>query len=553
MSTMSKASSTDSLVTSSTAPAHTSLSGGRGVMTRKMRKLASESLTESQPEIETSAEEPTHRLLGPSHNPDNVRVKMEEPDELPLLDFNKGDDAIDEMALLFDDARVDNAELEEHELKTAPMFTREAFLSAGVNEENSQYGVLGRIISIHDQSGVRVPEEPRLYVNTNAPFSALVCGVQGSGKSHTVSVMMENMFIPNVPGIGSCKQALSGLVLHFSEGGSGARPCEAAWIGCPKTDDIGAPSVRVYVSKSSLNTMKKVYAPLGDKVSVRSLRFSESELDAQAILSMMAVGSSEFAPLYMQSLLAILRELGENFTYSAFLSEVEKAKRDMNPHQKSSLNQRLSLLASFADAEKPRKGALFKAGRLTIIDLSDPFIDPASACSLFEIVTRLFIRSEPNTGKLLVVDEAHKYLSAQQGNSGLTKALTSLIRQQRHLAMRVILSTQEPTAVPPVLIDLCSIAIFHRFSSPAWWEAVARRVCADVSNAEGFGHVVKLMTGQALVLCPSGLGLFATKKAPRSRPPAPLKLGQFGRRYMLIKTRQRITMDGGASIMALDA
>lgn len=50
----------------------------------------------------------------------------------------------------------------------------------------------------------------------------------------------------------------------------------------------------------------------------------------------------------------------------------------------------------------------FAAGQLTIIDLSDPFIDPASACGLFEIVTRLFVRAELGTGKVLVVDEAHK-------------------------------------------------------------------------------------------------------------------------------------------------
>lgn len=80
----------------------------------------------------------------------------------------------------------------------------------------------------------------------------------------------------------------------------------------------------------------------------------------------------------------------------------------MNPAQKSGLNQRLSLLSSFVDKSKSRSSSLFKAGRLTIIDLSDPFIDPSSACSLFEIVTRQFVRSEVNTGKVLVVDEAHK-------------------------------------------------------------------------------------------------------------------------------------------------
>lgn len=71
----------------------------------------------------------------------------------------------------------------------------------------------------------------------------------------------------------------------------------------------------------------------------------------------------------------------------------------------------MSLLTAFLPPEG-RKGSntnRFAAGRLTIIDLSDPFIDPASACGLFEVITRLFLRADVSgTGKVLVVDEAHK-------------------------------------------------------------------------------------------------------------------------------------------------
>jgi hypothetical protein len=55
-----------------------------------------------------------------------------------------------------------------------------------------------------------------------------------------------------------------------------------------------------------------------------------------------------------------------------------------------------------------RDGARFAEGQMTIVDLSDPFIDAASACGIFEIVTRLFQRADVGTGKVLVVDEAHK-------------------------------------------------------------------------------------------------------------------------------------------------
>jgi hypothetical protein len=130
-----------------------------------------------------------------------------------------------------------------------------------------------------------------------------VCGVQGSGKSHTVSVLLENMLIPKLQEIGTLQQPLAGLVLHFGEGGIGSLPSEAAWVGVPSTKGVRTPKVRVFVSKSSLNTMKGVYAPLGKNVEVVPLLFNETELDAQAFLSMMAVGSSDSAPLYIQIVL----------------------------------------------------------------------------------------------------------------------------------------------------------------------------------------------------------------------------------------------------------
>ncbi len=135
---------------------------------------------------------------------------------------------------------------------------------------------------------------------------------------------------------------------------------------------------------------------------------------------------------------SILRELGEGFTYKKFLSEIEKAKKDMNPAQKAMLNQRLVLLDSFVLPEKNRQKSLFEEGQLAVVDLSDPFIDPSSACSLFEIVTRLFVRSELNTGKVLVVDEAHK-------------VCTSLNKCLSRPATHPISSTFPRTVATPVL------------------------------------------------------------------------------------------------------
>ncbi|KAG6840464.1 hypothetical protein C0991_006600 [Blastosporella zonata] len=250
--------------------------------------------------------------------------------------------------------------------------------------------------------------------------------------------------------------------------------------------------------------MRAVYAPLGKHVIVEPLTFSESELDAQAFLSMMSVGSSEAAPLYIQIILTILRQLGENYTYQAFIRELECQKKKFNPAQLSGLEQRMSLLTSFIGKKKKSVHGGFKshesrfvAGRLTIIDLSDPFIDPASACGLFEIIVRLFIRSDVGTGKVLVVDEAHKAI------------------------------------------------VLHRFSSPSWWDHLIKHVSADFMGSDAFDQVVKLHTGQAIVLAPSALGAFTFSTSPNK------SLGRFGRRYLILKTRERVTQDGGASVLVI--
>ncbi|QRV91360.1 AAA-like domain protein [Ceratobasidium sp. AG-Ba] len=467
---------------------------------------------------------------------------------------------------------------DDHELKTAPLVTREA-LDMGVNEHIKQYGLLGQVAAVYSKSRAERFRDPRIYVNTNAPMSTVVCGVQGSGKSHTVGVLLENMLLSPDSRLGQLKKPLSGLVLHYGEGSATTRtPCEAAHIALATDPSITPPPVHVYVSPASLNTMKTVYAPLGAGVVVEPLYFAEEELDAQAFLSIMAVsGGSDSAPLYMQIVLSILRELGENYSYSEFTRRLNESRKNFNPAQSAGLEQRMALLNSFLEPSSrngststsvrrasmmstasasvtSRRAPRFAGGQLTIIDLSDPFIDPASAASLFDILLRLFVRADVGTGKVCVVDEAHKYLSTETGKgatSELTQSLLSLIRQQRHLAMRVIISTQEPTVLPPVLIDLCSCLIMHRFSSKRWYDHLMSHIAADMPD-DTFAQLVSLKTGQAIVISPACIAAFTPSSPPTAGSSANKKsVAQLSRRYLVIKTRKRLTNDGGASIMVV--
>ena len=59
-------------------------------------------------------------------------------------------------------------------LKTAPIITGDAFDALG-SSNFPQRALYGRIL----ETSTRAPvNSPKLYINTNAPFSGIVCGVQ---------------------------------------------------------------------------------------------------------------------------------------------------------------------------------------------------------------------------------------------------------------------------------------------------------------------------------------------------------------------------------------
>lgn len=52
-----------------------------------------------------------------------------------------------------------------------------------------------------------------------------------------------------------------------------------------------------------------------------------------------------------------------------------------------------------------------------------------------------------------------------------TETLLSAVRFQRHIRPQVITSIQEPT-VSTAPLNLCTVTIFHRFTSPGWLQAL---------------------------------------------------------------------------------
>jgi hypothetical protein len=293
------------------------------------------------------------------------------------------------------------------------------------------------------------------------------------------------------------------------------------------------------------------------------------------MLDLMAVSSVQGSlPLYLHVVIRILRDLrvsqqqsGTGFNYAKFKMDLDA--QTLTDAQLAPLKQRLDTLESFMVSDQarayemarrtlPRRSApkskavpqpgnswTPKAGQLTIVDLSCPCVTAEMACSLFGICLSLFLEQNTHIGRVVALDEAHKYMTDSAECRALTENLLSTIRLQRHIATRVVISTQEPT-ISPRLLDLCSVTIVHRFTSPDWMRALQKHLAGasnwldssmeqdDDSTLEGlatnrhkrgrtetgirplalgkndvvadlFSQVVRLRTGEALLFAPSAV------------------------------------------------
>ena len=128
-------------------------------------------------------------------------------------------------------------------------------------------------------------------------------------------------------------------------------------------------------------------------------------------------------------------------------------------------------------------------------------------------------------------------------SKALTESLLSVIRQQRHFGVRVIISTQEPT-VSPRLMDLCSMTVVHRFTSPEWFNVLRRHISMSHEkndSEELFKRILNLRVGEALLFVPSALLMRADRGSP----------SRLGSDLLQAKVRKRFTWDGGKSIVCV--
>lgn len=395
----------------------------------------------------------------------------------------------------------------------------------GVTGASPQYGLLG------DVSGRRVA------IDLNQTHTISLFGVQGGGKSYTLGAIAEMASLP-IPHINVLPRPLATIIFHYSpttdykpEFTSMVAPNSDADQAAALQERFGAEpqalsDVLLLVPSDKLEERRDEYPG----VEVRALKFGSAELQTSHWRFLMgAVGNQA---TYIRQLNRIMKSLRDDLTLDGIRRGIDDS--SLPDHLKSMANMRLELASDYID-DTVRLKDVIRPGRLIIVDLRDEFIEKDEALGLFVVLLQLFADATyvddsgigHSFNKLVVFDEAHKYIES----ADLVAGLVEVVREMRHKGTSIMIASQDPPSVPVSIIELSSQVILHKFNSPAWLKHVQKANSALGSlTPEKLSH---LRPGEAYV--------WSSKASDDA----------FTNGAVKVRCRPRVTSHGGATKTAV--
>lgn len=406
--------------------------------------------------------------------------------------------------------------LKEVNLSSSPSYT----YMLGVQETTPQYGILGEYMG------------RKVALDLNQTHTISLFGVQGSGKSYTLGNIIE-MACLRIPHVNVLPSPLATVVFHFSTT-QDYKP-EFTSMVYPNADvaqvsqlheRYGAvpqalTDIVLLTPTAKVAERKREYPDLD----VQPITFAASELKAMHWKFLMgAVGSQS---MYIRQINHIMKKLRDKLTLEGLRQEVEAS--GMSDHLKELAQVRLQFASEYIDDSR-KLTEVIRPGRLIIVDIRDEFIEKDEALGLFVVLLQIFSEATyqgTTFNKLVVFDEAHKYIESPD----LVAGLIEVVREMRHKGTSILVASQDPPSVPVSLIELSSQIILHRCNSPAWLKHIQKANSSLNSlTPEKMSH---LGAGEAYVWSAR-----ATDDA-------------FTRGAIKIKCRPRITQHGGGTKTAV--
>lgn len=394
----------------------------------------------------------------------------------------------------------------------------------GKNSESPQFGILGKMISNGRVIGLDLNE-----CNTISLF-----GVQGAGKSYTIGSITE-MVLRQFSKVNKLPAPMASVIFHYSDSMDYAPEFtsmvypndEAGQLAKLKAEYGAEPGnikdVVLLAPESQVETRKAEYPD----IEVHSIGFDSSELAVRDWMFLLGAMGNDST--YIKELKQIMKACRHNMSLQNIRNGVAESDH-MSSSQRSLAEQKLDFAEEYiTDGNKLQQ--YLKPGRLIIVDLRDEFIEKDEALGLFVVMLNIFSSVMQIDGKafnkFIVFDEAHKYMN----NKELVGSITTAIREMRHKGVSIMIASQDPMSLPTEIIELSSIVVMHRFSSPAWVKHVQKAITP-----------LQTLTATEMAALGSGEAfLWANKASDKMITQRPIK----------ISIRPRVTKHGGDTIQAV--
>ncbi|KAG8830385.1 hypothetical protein FRC17_004943 [Serendipita sp. 399] len=244
------------------------------------------------------------------------------------------------------------------------------------------------------------------------------------------------------------------------------------------------------------------------------LRFAERDISLAHVLSLCTPPDDyPNRERILTSVQFIVSRLADPFSIQEFNQLVDEEQWDTHGSAFMAIRQTL-LTTLIMTGDEATSGDVdvvtrMRNGGAIVVDLSDPVLRSTGIDSiLFDMILCLYCSVQRDAKKLLVLDQAHEYLST---NPALLNTLVTLFSMHADSPIRTLISSSDLTLISPRLLSHLDYLICHDFRSPAWLDYIRMHISCNVSSPSspsgdpGSNLIHNLEERQAMIISPRSI------------------------------------------------